>query len=63
MGVGLLEFHQFDRMLQAGREAARALLADGFLDERMTASELPSLPEPDPVDPRDPASEGLVSPA
>jgi NTE family protein len=31
MGVGLLEFHQFDRMVGAGREAARALLADGFL--------------------------------
>jgi hypothetical protein len=26
MGVGLLEFHQLDRMVQAGREAARALL-------------------------------------
>ena len=26
MGVGLLEFHQFDRMVQSGREAARALL-------------------------------------
>ncbi len=31
-GVGLLEFHQFDRMVEAGREAARALLADGTLD-------------------------------
>lgn len=26
MGVGLLEFHQMDRMVQSGREAARALL-------------------------------------
>ena len=26
MGVGLLEFHQFDRMVRAGRLAARALL-------------------------------------
>ena len=26
MGVGLLEFHQLDRMVQAGRAAARALL-------------------------------------
>ena len=26
MGVGLLEFHQLDRMVQSGREAARALL-------------------------------------
>ncbi|MEO6511416.1 MAG: DHA2 family efflux MFS transporter permease subunit [Nocardioides sp.] len=31
-GVGLLEFHQIDRMVQAGREAARALLAEGALD-------------------------------
>jgi predicted acylesterase/phospholipase RssA len=26
MGVGLLEFHQFDRMVESGRAAARALL-------------------------------------
>ncbi len=26
MGVGLLEFHQLDRMVTAGRAAARALL-------------------------------------
>ena len=26
LGVGLLEFHQFDRMVLAGRLAARALL-------------------------------------
>ena len=26
MGVGLLEFHQLDRMIQSGRAAARALL-------------------------------------
>ena len=32
LGVGLLEFHQIDRMVQAGREAARALLAEGALD-------------------------------
>ena len=32
LGVGLLEFHQIDRMVQAGREAARALLAEGSLD-------------------------------
>jgi NTE family protein len=31
-GVGLLEFHQFDRMVRSGREAARALLTDGTLD-------------------------------
>jgi EmrB/QacA subfamily drug resistance transporter len=36
LGVGLLEFHQFDRMVRAGREAARALLDhEGFeLDAR-----------------------------
>lgn len=28
LGVGLLEFHQFDRMVQAGRDAARALLEE-----------------------------------
>jgi predicted acylesterase/phospholipase RssA len=28
MGVGLLEFHQLDRMVQSGREAGRALLED-----------------------------------
>jgi len=32
MGVGLLEFHQFDVMVEAGREAARALLDSGLLD-------------------------------
>jgi NTE family protein len=31
MGVGLLEFHQFDVMVRAGREAARALLEQGTL--------------------------------
>ncbi len=32
MGVGLLEFHQIDRMVQAGRAAGRALLEAGALD-------------------------------
>ena len=32
LGVGLLEFHQLDRMVRAGREAARALLAEGGPD-------------------------------
>ena len=27
-GVGLLEFHQLDRMIEAGRSAARALLEE-----------------------------------
>jgi NTE family protein len=31
-GVGLLEFHQFDRMVAAGRIAARAFLDQGGLD-------------------------------
>jgi len=26
MGVGLLEFHQYDRMVESGRAAARILL-------------------------------------
>ena len=32
-GVGLLEFHQLDRVVESGREAARALLerTDGVL--------------------------------
>ena len=38
LGVGLLEFHQLDRMVQAGRLAARALLeeAGGDLFGRLT---------------------------
>jgi predicted acylesterase/phospholipase RssA len=32
LGVGLLEFHQMDRMVQAGRDAARALLAEAGSD-------------------------------
>ena len=32
MGVGLLEFHQFDRMVQAGRAAVRQLLAEASGD-------------------------------
>jgi predicted acylesterase/phospholipase RssA len=33
MGVGLLEFHQLDRMVESGRQAGRALLeqSDGLL--------------------------------
>ena len=58
LGVGLLEFHQLDRMVQAGREAARALLAHGSLD-------LGARDEPDVatyVGP-DPATEGQPVPA
>jgi predicted acylesterase/phospholipase RssA len=32
LGVGLLEFHQLDRMVQAGRAAARALLDEAGCD-------------------------------
>ena len=32
MGVGLLEFHQFDRVVESGRRAGRALLESGVLD-------------------------------
>ena len=47
MGVGLLEFHQIDRMVQAGREAGRALLAEGSLD--LGAKCRPGAdPDPDP---------------
>ena len=40
MGVGLLEFHQFDVMVEAGREAARALLDSGLLDSGLLDSGL-----------------------
>jgi predicted acylesterase/phospholipase RssA len=48
MGVGLLEFHQLDRMVQAGREAARALLeqASGDLGS-IPAGEPDASGEPD----------------
>ena len=44
-GVGLLEFHQLDRMIEAGRSAARALLeqAGGDLTGHLAAeSEVPA---------------------
>ena len=48
MGVGLLEFHQIDRMVQSGREAGRALLAEGSLDlGAKLVPEPESEPEPD----------------
>ncbi|RYC07407.1 DHA2 family efflux MFS transporter permease subunit [Nocardioides zhouii] len=48
LGVGLLEFHQFDRMVSAGRAAARALLdeADGALDLTRPATASPVVGEP-----------------
>jgi NTE family protein len=47
MGVGLLEFHQLDRMVQSGREAARALLeqASGDLFSPAPADESGSEPD------------------
>jgi predicted acylesterase/phospholipase RssA len=47
LGVGLLEFHQLDRMVRAGREAARALLAAGSLDLGAQSPDGVSLGEPD----------------
>ena len=32
MGVGLLEFHQLDRMIESGRAAARTLLEQAAAD-------------------------------
>ncbi len=47
MGVGLLEFHQLDRMVQSGRAAARALLeqASGDLSAPAPADASGSLPD------------------
>ena len=44
LGVGLLEFHQIDRMVLAGREAARALLAEGGPDLAAGAGPRPDAP-------------------
>jgi len=50
LGVGLLEFHQMDRMVQAGRQAGRAVL--DRLAEDADASAAWSLPAArEPVDP------------
>lgn len=50
LGVGLLEFHQLDRMVEAGRSAARALLeeAGGDLTSGLRTVE-PVDPAPEPV--------------
>jgi hypothetical protein len=52
LGVGLLEFHQLDRMIEAGRAAARALLevAGGDLTAapRGTVEQVPAQRQPDP---------------
>jgi predicted acylesterase/phospholipase RssA len=43
LGVGLLEFHQLDRMVQAGRAAARALLEEAAGDLTPSSPSLPDL--------------------
>jgi predicted acylesterase/phospholipase RssA len=53
LGVGLLEFHQLDRMIEAGRAAARALLDEaggdltGVLQDEVELE--PEGPAPTPV--------------
>ena len=42
MGVGLLEFHQLDRMIEAGRAAARALLEQAGGDLGVAEQDQPS---------------------
>jgi predicted acylesterase/phospholipase RssA len=50
LGVGLLEFHQLDRMVEAGRGAARALLeeAGGELTDGLLSDLVPESPETSP---------------
>jgi len=45
LGVGLLEFHQLDRMVQAGRSAARSLLEQAGGD--LGTSEVLAVVEPE----------------
>jgi hypothetical protein len=45
LGVGMLEFHQLDRMVEAGRMAARALL-DATGGDLHSPSDLLVAPEP-----------------
>jgi hypothetical protein len=56
LGVGLLEFHQLDRMVQAGRAAARALL-----EEAGGELAVPVLPDLSASDPPAPARDLLTS--
>jgi predicted acylesterase/phospholipase RssA len=57
LGVGLLEFHQLDRMVEAGRGAARALLdeAGGDLTDDLLRDLVPELPETSPETSPEPA--------
>jgi NTE family protein len=63
MGVGLLEFHQFDRMVRAGRAAARALLDRAGEDLAASGGVVVAGPEPGtvPPDPRSPGREPVLS--
>ena len=58
MGVGLLEFHQFDRMVQAGREAARVLLERAGGDLGSTSAAMSTGPAAAEELPPDPAQAG-----
>ncbi len=58
MGVGLLEFHQFDRMVQAGRDAARVLLEQAGGDLGSTSLAMSAGPAAAEHLPPDPAQEG-----
>jgi predicted acylesterase/phospholipase RssA len=58
MGVGLLEFHQFDRMVQAGREAARVLLEQAGGDLGSTSAAMSTGPAAAEELPPDPAQAG-----
>ncbi len=64
MGVGLLEFHQFDRMVRAGRLAARALLeqAGPDLGGRVLRDAGPGIADPASPDVRDDEPDGVVPP-
>jgi NTE family protein len=59
LGVGLLEFHQLDRMVEAGRAAARALLEQAGADlGSPSVAAIAAEPESDP-----PHAAGALAPA
>lgn len=58
MGVGLLEFHQLDRMVEAGRAAARLLLEQAGGDLGTASDDI--VDTDDPVDPDDAEQQGQV---
>jgi NTE family protein len=49
LGVGLLEFHQLDRMIEAGRTAARTLLGEARGDLGGSPQDEPELELDDPI--------------